>query len=55
VCDNADAHALYGADQVLIRPDHHVAWRGEAGADAETLLARVCARAKQPAAPLNAA
>jgi hypothetical protein len=26
--DNADIHALYGADFVLVRPDGHVAWRG---------------------------
>ena len=43
-CDSADAQALYGADRVLIRPDHHVAWRGDAHADAEQLLALVCAR-----------
>ena len=43
-CSNADAHALYGADRVLIRPDHHVAWRGGASADARALLSMVCAR-----------
>jgi 2-polyprenyl-6-methoxyphenol hydroxylase-like FAD-dependent oxidoreductase len=43
-CTSPEARALYGADQVLIRPDHHVAWRGNAGADAQTLLAMVCAR-----------
>jgi 2-polyprenyl-6-methoxyphenol hydroxylase-like FAD-dependent oxidoreductase len=55
VCDSHEAHALYGADQVLIRPDHHVAWRGATGADAETLLSMVCARQTPPAAQLNAA
>lgn len=33
------AHALYGADRVLIRPDHHIAWRGNAHADALAWLA----------------
>ena len=42
--DSAEARALYGADRVLIRPDHHIAWRGEAGANAHALLAMVCAR-----------
>lgn len=27
--DDAHARELYGADLVLIRPDHHVAWRGD--------------------------
>lgn len=54
-CDSAQAHALYGADRVLIRPDHHVAWRGDAGADAQALLAMVCARVSQPAGQLSAA
>ena len=43
-CGSAEARTLYGADRVLIRPDHHVAWRGSAGADAAQLLAMVCAR-----------
>lgn len=36
-----DARALYAADLVLIRPDHHVAWRGNRVADAEQLMTRV--------------
>ncbi len=44
-CDCAQARALYGAERVLIRPDHHVAWRGDAGADAGALLALACGRA----------
>jgi 2-polyprenyl-6-methoxyphenol hydroxylase-like FAD-dependent oxidoreductase len=37
-----DARALYERDLVLIRPDQHVAWRGNAlPADCEALLARV--------------
>jgi 2-polyprenyl-6-methoxyphenol hydroxylase-like FAD-dependent oxidoreductase len=34
----AQARALYGADRALIRPDHHIAWRGDAAAAAETPL-----------------
>jgi 2-polyprenyl-6-methoxyphenol hydroxylase-like FAD-dependent oxidoreductase len=44
VADLPDAAArdLYGADLALIRPDQHVAWRGNASpADADALLARV--------------
>ncbi len=41
-CNNADARALYAADRVLIRPDHHVAWRGDANANPSGILARVC-------------
>jgi 2-polyprenyl-6-methoxyphenol hydroxylase-like FAD-dependent oxidoreductase len=37
-----DMRELYGADLVLIRPDQHVAWRGNAPpADADALLARI--------------
>ncbi|MGY1737542.1 FAD-dependent monooxygenase [Geodermatophilus sp. SYSU D00684] len=32
---------LLGADLVLVRPDQHVAWRGDAVPDADALLARV--------------
>ncbi len=31
----------YGADLVLVRPDQHVAWRGDAADDPEAVLARV--------------
>ncbi|WP_235697793.1 FAD-dependent monooxygenase [Cupriavidus metallidurans] len=34
-----NARALYGAPAVLIRPDHHIAWRGEPSADAAGVLA----------------
>ena len=41
--DDAAARAIYGADLVLIRPDHHVAWRGDRlPRDCGTLLDRVC-------------
>lgn len=39
---DADIRALYGRDLVLIRPDQHVAWRGNAvPADAGALLRRL--------------
>ncbi|MES2946086.1 MAG: FAD-dependent monooxygenase, partial [Pseudomonadota bacterium] len=47
-CNSPEARVLYGADRVLIRPDHHVAWRGGAEADAQKLLELVCARAQHP-------
>ena len=60
-CASAEARALYGADRVLIRPDHHVAWRGNAGAnvgveaglEAGALLAMACGQAisSSPAQP----
>jgi len=43
--DDQAARVLYGADRVLIRPDHHIAWRGKAGADARPLLALATGRA----------
>jgi FAD binding domain len=36
---SAPARALYGADWVLIRPDHHVAWRGNSASQASEVLA----------------
>ena len=39
------ACALYGASLVLIRPDQHVAWRGDAWPTGEALLRRVTGRA----------
>lgn len=38
------ARALYGADYVLVRPDQHVAWRGDAIDDAAGLLDIVLGR-----------
>ncbi|MEY2953836.1 MAG: hypothetical protein RLZZ401_1923 [Pseudomonadota bacterium] len=35
---------LYGADLVLIRPDHHIAWRGPTQLDALAVLGKACAR-----------
>lgn len=39
-----DARRLYGAGRVLVRPDHHVAWRGGAGAEPSAVLGRAVAR-----------
>jgi hypothetical protein len=40
--DSEDARELYGRPLVLVRPDQHVAWRGDtAPADADGLLRRV--------------
>ncbi|MFN0305980.1 MAG: FAD-dependent oxidoreductase [Burkholderiales bacterium] len=39
-----EARDLYRADLALIRPDHHVAWRGNAVGDARATLARVTGR-----------
>ncbi len=38
-CDDAAVRALYAAPLVLIRPDHHIAWRGGADEDADAVLA----------------
>lgn len=40
--DDARAREIYGADLVLIRPDHHVAWRGNRlPRDCDSLIDRV--------------
>jgi len=46
ILDFHDSHArqLYGADLVLIRPDHHVAWRGGCDSPAESVLAQAIGR-----------
>ncbi|HEX4329597.1 MAG TPA: FAD-dependent monooxygenase [Burkholderiales bacterium] len=36
--DNGFARALYGAKLALIRPDHHIAWRGNGHSDPEAVL-----------------
>jgi 2-polyprenyl-6-methoxyphenol hydroxylase-like FAD-dependent oxidoreductase len=40
------ARDLYGADRVLVRPDHHIAWRGDAAADAAGVLALATGQAQ---------
>ena len=36
--DNAEARDLYGKTLVLVRPDGHVAWRGDAAGDARSVI-----------------
>jgi 2-polyprenyl-6-methoxyphenol hydroxylase-like FAD-dependent oxidoreductase len=46
-CDSHEARQLYQASRVLIRPDHHVAWRGEASCDEQAIdciLTMICAK-----------
>jgi 2-polyprenyl-6-methoxyphenol hydroxylase-like FAD-dependent oxidoreductase len=40
----SEARELYGADLALIRPDLHIAWRGNDAADPEPILARTLGR-----------
>jgi hypothetical protein len=47
-CDSAEGRALYEAACVLIRPDHHIAWRGSPDADAAVVLAMACGRTPLP-------
>lgn len=42
--DDAGARDLYGAPFVLVRPDHHVAWRGTDASDAGAVLDRIYGR-----------
>jgi 2-polyprenyl-6-methoxyphenol hydroxylase-like FAD-dependent oxidoreductase len=43
--DGAALRELYGADLALVRPDQHLAWRGDDRADARAVLERVTGRA----------
>jgi len=43
-CPGDEARSLYGADLVLVRPDHHVACRGNGIGDPRAMLARVTGR-----------
>ena len=45
----AGLDGLYGAPLALIRPDHYVAWRGQAVADAAGLVDRIRGAASAPA------
>lgn len=47
--DDDAVRALYGAELVLIRPDHHVAWRGAASAGAGPVLALATGRSEAAA------
>jgi hypothetical protein len=42
--DDADVRELYGADFTLVRPDHHIAWRGDGAADPHAVLRRSIGR-----------
>lgn len=48
VVDLPGLRARYGADLVLVRPDQHVAWRGDAVDEADTLLRTVLGAADRP-------
>ena len=52
-CDSAEGRALYAANCVLIRPDHHIAWRGDSHSDAAAVLALACAGASPSASHLS--
>jgi hypothetical protein len=43
---DSSARSLYGADLVLIRPDHHIAWRGAFDTSAQIVLAMAIGRDK---------
>lgn len=43
---DAEVQALYGAPTVLIRPDHHIAWRGNGATDAAAVLAKATGGAR---------
>jgi len=43
------ARDLYGATLALIRPDHHIAWRGDASADPESVLRMASGRDQKSA------
>ena len=49
--DQADVAALYAAELVLVRPDHHIAWRGAASSDAAHVLARAIGHANADSQP----
>ena len=51
---DAAGRALYGASRVLIRPDHHIAWRGAADAAAAPALARATGQPLHGATPVAA-
>ncbi|MGE5771475.1 MAG: hypothetical protein ACM3Z4_05435 [Hyphomicrobiales bacterium] len=40
-CPDGEARDLYGCDLVLIRPDQHVAWRGNELTEPDRLLAQL--------------
>jgi 2-polyprenyl-6-methoxyphenol hydroxylase-like FAD-dependent oxidoreductase len=51
--DDPGTRELYGADAVLVRPDHHIAWRGDGTADPASVLARATGISSTAAQPLR--
>jgi len=45
-----ETRALYGADVVLVRPDHHIAWRGDALTEPATILSNTIGASSSTAA-----
>jgi 2-polyprenyl-6-methoxyphenol hydroxylase-like FAD-dependent oxidoreductase len=46
-CDNNEARGLYEAELVLVRPDHHIAWRGQRKnsiAEVDKIIKMICAK-----------
>jgi hypothetical protein len=42
------AREIYGADRVLVRPDHHIAWRGSSQANIQEILSMAVAGTLDP-------
>jgi 2-polyprenyl-6-methoxyphenol hydroxylase-like FAD-dependent oxidoreductase len=48
--DDRATRELYAADIVLVRPDHHIAWRGDGTAEPTAILSRAAGLSSTPAA-----
>lgn len=55
VVDSARARALYGASMALVRPDQHIAWRGDDAADFTEILQVATGRGSSAPALVEAA
>ena len=49
--EDGQTRALYGADRVLIRPDHHIAWRGDGAAQPTEVMALALGHRTPPVGP----
>jgi hypothetical protein len=49
--EDGQTRALYGADRVLIRPDHHIAWRGDGAAPPTEVMALALGHSTPPVGP----
>lgn len=49
--EDGQTRALYGADRILIRPDHHIAWRGDGAAPPTEVLALALGHRTPPVGP----